>query len=400
MIDSEIWMSDSSQGGMHNNRDTFNRRRLLRRAAIELSLHWIFVIVIGAIILIFFITIVVKQNNIAEQNILSDLRDTFRSYVVGAQSSARGAVEVPTFGYPFRYICQDTAEKSCLCEFSVGGKNQQSFVVSPSVLFAPTNTKDSDAVPESVIVWSLPWRWPFPVTSFIYFIRPDTRFIFVYDDSSFTAQDIEALFNYEFSDKINKELVPFTTVHSLKDRGDAEHRVIFLGAFTKQRFAEELPTALNTELPAFLKNDRTVVVYSSIHDRNEIQEGKVFYYAYDEDAAVFLSSGESRFVGLPSAIGSFFVDDVTTYNCAVSNAFLDLRIAAQVQQKRAKILEDKGVCSALYTPRDQQMFERLIAFTDDPKQWNTLNYNDLINTVADIEHLNTQLEHNSCPLLY
>ena len=367
-----------------------------QRAAIELSLHWIFVIFIGAIILTFFITIVVKQRNIAEQELLADLRATFRSYVVGAQSTSRGAVEVATFGHPFTYSCVDTGEESCLCTFAVGDKQRQSFTVSPSVLFAPATI---GAAPDTVVIWSLPWRMPFPATNFVYFILPDTRFIFVYDDTATSAQTIESFFTYELTDTMPKELVPLSQLSQLEDTGYRLHKMIFLGTFATPKPAE-FPGFLDRELPLFMKNDETKIVYATVQTALDTEIGELFFFRYDPATDSFQKEKESRFVGLPAAIGSFFVDDGTTYACVMSNAFVNLKTVATVQLERTKILNEKGICSAFYTPRDQQHFEKLIAFADEPKTWDTQNYNDLVNAVGSLSTVNERLEQNSCPLLY
>lgn len=367
-----------------------SNKKLSKKAVIEVSLHWIFVIVVGAIILTFFITIVVKQKNASEQNLIIDLRNTFASYILGAQTASQGAVELSTFENPFSYSCSLIRDQKCSCQLLIGDKFTQALDLEDSVLFSP---KSSGKETDRLLVWSLPWRMPFPATNFVYFSHPKVRYLFVYDPNSFIRNDVETIFTHTLTDKINKDLVksPGFLDINVSDLGDEFHKIIIIGQLQNLK----LPS-----IPDFLKNEKTVILYVPSVSQKDIQTGNIIYFQYDSKTESFRQQTSSALLGLPSFFGAVFADDVDTYNCAMANAFVNLRNSAQVQLERMKILDESKVCSAFYGQADQESMKNLIRFTEEPSKWNNINFVDFIRSVSSLEQLNARIQNNPCPLLY
>ena len=365
-----------------------------RRAAIELSLHWIFVIVIGAIILTFFITLVVKQKSISQSELLNERARTLESYITGAQTTTRGAIELSTFGNPFRYSCAENSQSesdACTCTLVVGEKPRQSIDVGSSVLFAPAY---SGKTTDSLIVWSVPWRMPYPVTNFVYFTTPDIEYVFVYDKTTPIGRDLETIFTQDITEKISKRLVNSPELKNVvfADEG-YQRRVIVVVGRTLEHFR-------TMTFPSFVKNEGTTILYTPSLNPSDLQTGEVYYFNYDADQDAFVQSGSSKIMGLPSFFGAFFVDDTQSYDCMMSTAFRNLRSATTVQLERTKILNNDQICAEFYGQGDQKLFEDILAFTDSPQKWHTLALQELLTAVDNLQRLNDRIEDRPCPLLY
>ena len=120
--------------------------KMRKKGVIALQLNWIFVLIIGAIILTFFIVIVQKQREVSEQTISgaiqTDLQAIFASSAVSTGTAS--IVEVPS------------REISFSCEgFKVGNQ----FAANFPYAFAPDLIKsDRNTISIYAYDWSIPMR--------------------------------------------------------------------------------------------------------------------------------------------------------------------------------------------------------------------------------------------------
>ncbi|MBU0461982.1 MAG: hypothetical protein KJ574_05330, partial [Nanoarchaeota archaeon] len=128
----------------------------------EAQFNWIFILIVGAIIIAFFTLIVIKQKSASEVKVSSVLTKQLNTIFVGARVSSGTVQEIPTPNFAVRFTCND---------YYIGAVSQR---LGNRVLFAPENLEGN-----MIITWTLDWSVPYKVTTFLYVTNPKTRYLLV-----------------------------------------------------------------------------------------------------------------------------------------------------------------------------------------------------------------------------
>ena len=116
-----------------------------KKGAIEVSFNWLFVLIAGAIILLFFISLVNTQREKSETNIALTIKTELKSILIGASLSESRQLAIDLPKVDLRFICEfdecdnfDISDSpSCYSQYEIGatGINEQT----PSqIIFAPS----------------------------------------------------------------------------------------------------------------------------------------------------------------------------------------------------------------------------------------------------------------------
>src|SRR3989338_6509639 len=145
-----------------------------KKAQLELGFNWIYMLVAGGVILLFFVGIVVKEKFKAEESLGQDLVRTMESLFTGAQVSEKTKNVIDICGladFTFYFDCEDKVTTYGLKETSARAEN----VVDP--IFSPHELKAT-----KMIAWSLPYNFPYKVADMLFVTSSNTKY-FIYSDS-------------------------------------------------------------------------------------------------------------------------------------------------------------------------------------------------------------------------
>src|SRR3989338_1570953 len=149
---------------------------MYKKGIIEVQFNWIFVLVVGAIILVFFFGFVQKQKSFAEDKNAARFMNDMEAILVGAQVSKESAFPINIPRLPIEFKCDD----ACLCTYGVGGVTQNYKGIN---IFAPDPLEGTQ-----MILWSKEWKFPFRVTNFIFGGSERTKYYIVYDNTQQSNQ--------------------------------------------------------------------------------------------------------------------------------------------------------------------------------------------------------------------
>ncbi len=145
-----------------------------RRAQIQLTFNWVFILIAGAVILLFFVGLVVKQKAAAEQQLGTDVVRIMESIFVGAGVSEKTKNSIDASGlidYTLEIGCEDGVG-----QFSIKGKGERrQNALDP--IFAPLELKAT-----RLSLWSLPYKLPFKVIDFLFVTSENTKYFLIGDD--------------------------------------------------------------------------------------------------------------------------------------------------------------------------------------------------------------------------
>jgi hypothetical protein len=276
-----------------------------KRGAIEVQFNWIFVLIVGALILVFFINISNAQRKNADQKLSFDLISKIDLIMSGALAIPKTGQIFDMPNIPFNLECN---------AISTSGVSKQ---FPDRIIFGPDVLKG-----KKLVVWSQDWNVPYKITNFLYMTTSGVRYIVVAAPSNQAAQD----FYNSLPENITKEIAPLDS--SLKDKNNYKIKLIFLDSVAS------LSYPINYTLPAFMQKMPDSAV-SGIY----IKGGSVRFIAKEGNSLNFVGDNISIYKD-PMVFGAVFAENKEEFNCSYMKAFEKLHYVSEVYQKREELLAD------------------------------------------------------------
>ena len=168
-----------------------------RRAQIQVTFNWVFILIAGAVILLFFIGIVVKQKDISEQRLNEDVVRVMGSIFTGAGVSEKTKHEIPTSGladYTFYFNCEEGVSY-------YGIKGQPSRIEDEIMpMFSPREIKTT-----KMLTLSLPYKMPYKTADLLFVTSENTQYYLTGSGDGFWEEFTNSTegFNVEYVPSVN-----------------------------------------------------------------------------------------------------------------------------------------------------------------------------------------------------
>lgn len=155
-----------------------------RKGQTQITFHWIYVVIAGALILLFFIGIVVQQQRSASEQLQSDILRSVESILTaaGVSKNTRDSLDISALDNSvFSFTCTEGTS-----EITISGSSQ---VLQNSIdpLFAPGTISAS-----RLIVWNMPFQLPYPLPDFLFVTSPNIEYVFLQESSFDSSADSSA----------------------------------------------------------------------------------------------------------------------------------------------------------------------------------------------------------------
>lgn len=306
------------------------------RAQIEVQFNWIFILIVGALILALFFAIVNTQKKSSDQKLAFALSGELEKIFSGASAIGGTTKSLDLLKFEIETDCDN---------IFVGGRNA-AIPITHRPVFAPKLISGP-----SLVLWSQDWNTPFRTTTFLYATSPAVRYVFV--KSTALSQKI---FN-DIPSQITKEIVDGKAdLADIQEKGNYKIRIIL---FDDQQGSS---TITNINFPNLQTDDADITL---LNVRQSTQEVLFF----EKDGNVFRYKGKSIFTDSATLYGAIFSEDFETYNCLMNTKALPkLRAVSQIYSNRtdslAKYYEtEASICqgyffSALPYLQDIERFSR------------------------------------------
>lgn len=362
-------MSSMKQKKRNRKRSSFS---LGKRGVIEVQFNWIFILIAGAIITAFFVSVVQWQKKGAEAKTNVIILTNLETILTGAKvsTSTVNPVDIPDSEIGF----------DCNTYF-IGALNRQ---VRGRTIFSPDLLKG-----RKLITWAKPWEVPFKVTNFLYLTSPQVRYIFVYESPTV----VDPLFAEIYTlvpEEINKENVTELSIGSIDDENNYKVKYIFINIDPSSTFLTNLE---------HMPNEDVTAVYIQESD------SKVTFYKKDPSNQ-FTSTGFSFYLGNPSILAAIFSEDDEIYRCGMMKAFKHLDIMSEIYIRRSVELEDfydgKSPKCKLYHDQGAGFIGDINTEANNilTNGINKLSIDEINIRIPDVEHYNDLTELWSCAMVY
>jgi len=284
-----------------------------KRGMIEVHFNWIFVLIAGAVIFVFFINIVNKQREFSDIKTSSTIITNLESILTGAQVSTGtvNIVDMPRIDIGFE--CN---------RYFIGPAPKQT---KGNVIFAPSLLKG-----KQMITWALDWNMPYRVTNFLFITDPQVRYIIVHDGNTETVAN--NLKDDELPKEMNKEVI--SSGSSVTDKNNYKIKFIFLTTPDDN---------VLTDFNKMSDEDVTAIQLTGIGGSTVIPTtGTIQFFQKDSatDPQTWQSQGTTFYLKKEAFFGAIFAADIEMYNCVMKKAFKKLNLVTTIYLERSTELEN------------------------------------------------------------
>ncbi|MBN1386378.1 hypothetical protein JW968_05395 [Candidatus Woesearchaeota archaeon] len=340
-----------------------------KKGVIELQFNWIFVLVVGAVILVFFLSIVYKQKASSEIKLAGTLLSDFEAILSGSKVSTRTShlLEIPNVDISFS--CSD-----CNCLYRIGDVTKS---YGDKAIFAPGRIKG-----RQMVIWSYDFNVPFRVTNLLYVASPEMKYVIAYSGGE-ESRDfrLASLLNATLPNNLDKVVVPLEQVPSVINNNYYKSRFIFFNANPSplhESFQGYDVTAVRVDIPSGTTLDvsGSAKFFSSVSD-------------------TFVETEIVPFFGKAGLLAVLFSEDPESYNCNMDQVMERLNHVGDVYRQRIVELRSFAQsgnqnCLIYYNP---SLVVGVDGFNEDAMDRIKGMYTAMKNN-------NDQAQLYSCPLLY
>lgn len=330
------------------------------KKAFEIQFNWIFVLVAGAAILLFFTVIVAKQRTISDTSTKAVILKSIESIIAGAGVSADTVTKAKIPNSKVEFGCG---------RISIGGVSKQ---YSSLILFAPGSVKG-----DNIITQTLPFSAPYRAANLLFITSDKLRYVLVGDS------DIAREINKSLPSDLKKELYPLIPA-SFANSNNYRVRFISFGNMI------DFPSALQ-KMP---DSDVTAIKITG-----SIEKGLIEFFQKEGNA--WASKGAMPYIGKASLMGAAYADSIGLYECNMQNIFSRLKILTNLYIQRTEKIkssqpERQAQCNQFYSNALTQL-NRIYASSSAFNKENVDSMSDAAGLLSS-ENKNTQIY--SCASIY
>ncbi len=148
-----------------------------KKGQVEITFNWVYILIAGAVILLFFIGLVARQKAVSEERLSGEVVEVLSSILAGAGVSEKTKNFIDASGladYTLYFDCLNGVG-----EFGIKGRPART-QNSIDPVFAPREMRSP-----RIITWSLPYALPFKVMDFLLIIPSNVKYYIMGNDADF-----------------------------------------------------------------------------------------------------------------------------------------------------------------------------------------------------------------------
>lgn len=328
----------------------------------EIQFNWLFVLVAGTAILLFFTVVVLKQKSVAETSTKATVLKSIEAIITGAgvNSGITNIISIP----------ESSIDVSCN-RISLGGVSKQ---YQKLILFAPSVIKGN-----KIISQTLDFSVPYRATNLLYVTSPKLRYIIIGDNN--LAKEINKSLPSELKKEFYKSAPP-----KIRNENNYKIKFIFLG---------DVDEKVLKEFEGMQDSDVT-----AININGDDEKGVIEYY--QKNRLTWALKGMSYYLSKSSLLGAVYTDNLETYQCNMEDVFSRLNLVTKIFMERTQKLKtghvsDKELqCNQFY----ENALDYLNQIYSAASEFNQQNIDTIANAAKSLVDENKNAQIYSCALIY
>ncbi|MFC1774918.1 hypothetical protein ACFLZN_01230 [Nanoarchaeota archaeon] len=343
------------------------------KKAVQSPLTWVFIMIAGALILIFFVTLAYRYQEMAQQKLSIEIESSIDSVISDVLQSSGSSVPIPMPRAGIAFHCSST----CDCRLRIGSIPQGS-PFAEKIYFAHGYLKDVD-----ITLWALSWNVPFRATNFLYVTNPMIKY-YIVTDSSTHSQSLKDEISEIMPSNMSIEFIDISSVGSIPRPNFHDVKFLFLDSG-------------KSSLDNSFEKD---VMYSVELKGNNIQ-----FLFKDSGSTFFQETGQEIPLitdDVTGILGAMFSADPNMFLCNMQKAYTRLKYVSQVFTERTKKLDGYEDRCYYTGPAGMKQFEDIAAAAEallaNPTDSTAVASIDML--YESLEKLNREQVIDGCPELY
>ncbi|MBN1175307.1 hypothetical protein JXA48_01550 [Candidatus Woesearchaeota archaeon] len=292
------------------------------KGQIAISFNWIFVIIVGAVFLTFFFSIISSQTKSSDQKVSATIAKQFET-ILGTTSQQPGTFKTyRTSPIELNFFCD---ANRAISYYAI--KDYPAGYTTYDVMFTPQKMQGT-----SMFTWTQEWNYPFSVTNFLYVTNKFQMFI-VYDPGDFGSSKVSTLLEDFPSNltvyRMNETKFPSSIVN------DDVYTYVF---FDSQ--LDDIDSVFGPE--NIITEKAQIVIIEPDLISNIFKSGTVYFLTgeeYDDYLRLknnLASFDSSPYFGKASLYGAMFSGEKQNYDCNMDKAFKRLDMMNTINMYRVE----------------------------------------------------------------
>jgi len=288
-----------------------------KKAQIEITFNWVYVLIAGTVILLFFIGLVARQKQVSEERLSGEVVEVMSSILAGAGVSEKTKNFIDASGladYTLYFYCSEGVGEFGIKDRPARTQNS----IDP--LFAPKELRSS-----RIVTWSLPYHLPFKVMDFLFVIPSNIKYYLVGNDADFINEFLNS------TQGIDRIYV--ANLQQVKAEENVQARIIDTSGTI-------IPgSSVPLELQAFEDAEVSAIVFSGANQADFYQKKGSSWEKLNLRPVRIISLSGERDAAKYAAI---FSADHQQYWCNMNKAFIRLELLTKVQGGEGILSGDSG----------------------------------------------------------
>jgi hypothetical protein len=356
-------------------------QKLKKKGQIEIQFNWMFVLIAGGLILVFFTKLVLDIKNNSDQKIALVVMNDLETIATGAGVSKGTAQMLDKPNYDIIVDCG--YDLSCDCNYKIGVNNKPFM---DKRIFAPKRI-----VGEKMIAWTLDWSAPFRVNNYLLLTSPDVFYFLVVNHTNPNSKALMKKFNDTLPSQLEYEFINITDVSTIENYNYPMVGLIYLHTNINLSAAKVFEEWR-------LSHEEVKAVVLNIDDPSEFDQGNIQLYETTKNYEFVKDGSKMDFIGDESMFAAMFAGNFQNYACNVMESFERLEKVAMIYKQRADDLNCTGGENLLDDSED--ILGNMIDEAKEIKKNVSYNYNDFYEHQFNLSSQNIQLQIKSCTTIY
>ena len=349
--------------------------------AIQFS--WIFILIVGALILVFFFSIISKQKTFSQQSLDNKMLEYFDNIISGTNVKIGTVENTSLVGYALElspnYI-------------RVAGSVWEGIPLRNRILFSPNIIKG-----DKLITYADYWSLPYKIDYFIYLTSNEVKYYIVDDvsteeDSVYINQLLDLLPRF-----VTREVIGDTSIGNLADKNDYKIRFIFVNYDKKDpaefEYFDNIAKKQDFSAISIFTDDISLDTHGTIN----------FYKKNDEHLEL---DDTSYYIKKELLLGAIYSEDYYFYNTSLKKILDKLDVITNIYKDNALSLKEYtnldynlkvvNECPQTY----DELLINLQKILNNDKQVTEESFEAMHDANSEIKGYNGELIFQSCPILY
>lgn len=343
--------------------------KITKKGTIEIQFNWIYIAVVGVILLTIFLNIAGGIRKGAQQQLAIEAVNIFDEIFTSLQGSEKTEHSITLPGLELELASDDEVCNYYSIKDSDFGRRSTEYLP----VFGP------DLIKKEILSYSIGWDIPFRTNYFLYLTSPEIAYVYV-------GQGLDIIDLYdEMPDHLTKEKVEDT----IEFVNQNYYKVKYI-SYT------ELDNADVSRSVGKLKNKEVTAIYINANEKS--------ITFYEKDGDVLSEIKKSYYIDDATLFGAIYSDNLGTYECNLKKAILRANKISDMLMKRIDKITSSNllpICESEISSYNQA--KTLLTQLRAETKTTLINKNkiDSFNSIkSDLQNINSNLNRKSCPTVY